>query len=86
MPRVTRNQRRGAAAPRRLIQPRIPGLTRRGVSAAVSEKIERALDREMARYGAARSFVIAVALAYTFDVELDEIEDYHRDTQRKRRR
>jgi hypothetical protein len=57
-------------------QPRVPGLRRRQVSTALNAKIERAVEREMAHFRASRSYVIAVAVAHTLGVELDDEEDY----------
>lgn len=65
-------------------QPRTPGIRRRPVGSAVDRAIERAIEREMDRYGVSRSFVIAVALAYTFGIQLDERTDYHTRHERKR--
>jgi hypothetical protein len=55
-------------------QPRIPGVRRSPVSTAVTKEIERHLQQEMRRYGVSRSFVIANALAFVFDIEV--VEDY----------
>jgi hypothetical protein len=52
----------------------------------VAQDIERAISREMQRYSVSRSFVIAVALAYTFGIDLDGNEDYHARRQRQTRR
>ena len=52
-------------------QRRIPGVTRRHMSTAVLKEIEQCIDREMARYGVSRSFVIANALAYTFSIDFE---------------
>lgn len=59
------------------VQPRLRGNRRTPVSSAVTTRIEDAIRKEMRRYGCSRSFVIAVALAYTFDIELSNEEDYH---------
>jgi hypothetical protein len=72
---VTRTRRK---QPRIRTQPRIPGTRRLPIGSAIDHAIERALNREMLRYGVSRSFVVAVALAYTFGIELDENADYHR--------
>lgn len=57
-------------------QPRIVGVRRQPVSSAFAARIERAVEREMSRYGASRSFVIAVAVAHALGVELDKDEEY----------
>ena len=74
---MTRKTGRGSrkASPVR-IQPRQLGITRQPIAAAVAHDIERAITREMHRYGVSRSFVVAVALAYTFGIELQGPEDY----------
>lgn len=46
------------------------------MSTAVVESIERAISREMSRYGVSRSFVIAVAVAHALDVKLSKDEEY----------
>ena len=51
------------------IQPRIKGVTRTPMGTAVIDQIERAIQKEMARYGVSRSFVIANALAFTFGIK-----------------
>jgi len=51
------------------IQPRIKGYTRTPMGTAVVDQIEKAIRKEMARYGVSRSFVIANALAFTFGIE-----------------
>lgn len=51
------------------IQPRIKGMTRTPMGTAVIDQIERAIQKEMARYGVSRSFVIANALAFTFNIK-----------------
>ena len=74
MPRTKyRGTRKGS--PVRIL-PRIPGISRQQVGARVDAAIERALSREMARYGVSRSFVIRNALAYTFGIELGKLDDY----------
>lgn len=52
-------------------QRRIPGLKRKPMSTAVLAEIELCIEREMARYGVSRSFVIANALAYTFSIDFE---------------
>lgn len=52
-------------------QARIPGQTRRRYSTAVLNQIEAAIERESARYGVSRSFVIANALAYAFGIPIE---------------
>lgn len=44
------------------------------VSTALIHDIERAVAREMVKYDCSRSFVIATALAFAFNIE--EQEDY----------
>jgi hypothetical protein len=65
-------------------QPPLPEGPRQPIGAAVAHDIERAIEREMQRYRVSRSFVIAVALAYTFGIELDERTDYKRSGGPKR--
>ena len=57
------------------IQRRIKGYTRRTFSTAVIEKIERAIERECTRYGVSRSFVIANALAFTFNIDAEKYNE-----------
>ena len=52
-------------------QRRIPGVHRKAMSTAVLKEIELCIEREMARYGVSRSFVIANALAYTFSIDFE---------------
>jgi len=52
-------------------QARIPGVSRRRYSTAVLNQIEAAVERESARYGVSRSFVIANALAYAFGIPIE---------------
>lgn len=59
-------------------QPRIPGHRRHHVGTALSQRIDRAVEREMARYGVSRSFVIAIAVAFALGVNVDADEDYKR--------
>lgn len=58
-------------------QPKDPNGPRLPIGAAVARAIESAIERECVRYNVSRSFVVAVALAYTFDVPLDAAADYH---------
>jgi hypothetical protein len=53
-------------------QRRINGYRRRRYGTSVESQIERAVERECARYGVSKSFVIANALAFTFGIEVDE--------------
>ena len=53
------------------IQPRIKGYTRRPYNTAVIDQIEKAIEKECARYDVSRSFVIANALAYTFGISTE---------------
>jgi hypothetical protein len=46
------------------------------MATAVNARIERAIEREMARYGVSRSFVLAVAAAHALNVELKDDEVY----------
>jgi hypothetical protein len=55
------------------IQKRVKGYARRQFSTRVIKEIERAIEKECKRYGVSRSFVIANALAFTFDIS---VEDY----------
>lgn len=59
-------------------QPRLMEGRRAPITSAIAHDIERALAREMDRYGVSRSFVVAVALAYTFGIELEDNADYHK--------
>lgn len=52
-----------------IIQPRTPGQTRQKVSSAFSEKLERAVQAEMAHWGVSRSFVMSTSTAYALGVE-----------------
>jgi hypothetical protein len=70
--------KRKRATPARRNQPRLPNGRRQSIAAAVAHDIERALEREMRRFGVSRSFVVAVALAYTFGIDLDETADYRK--------
>lgn len=60
---------------------------RERVNAAVERRIEKVIERTMARFSCSRSFVIAVALADAFGVELDRDDRYEiRARQQKRTR
>ena len=54
-----------------IIQRRIKGYTRKPYGTAVIDSIERAIEKECARYNVSRSFVIANALAYTFGIKTE---------------
>jgi hypothetical protein len=89
---MARTLRRGTVrrAPVRRILPRIPGLTREPASTRLDHAIKRAVERECSRYGVSKSFVIRNALAFTFGIELGELDDYRagrpsHDRQRNRR-
>jgi len=56
-------------------QKRIPGVARRRYSTAVINQIEATIERECARYGVSRSFVIANALAYAFGIPIESYLD-----------
>jgi hypothetical protein len=56
------------------IQRRIKGYTRKPYSTAVEQKIERAIEKECVRYGVSRSFVIANALAFTFNIDVEQYD------------
>lgn len=71
-----RRNRRAPSHPAR--QPKDPNGPRLPIGAAVTRAIETAIQRECARYHVSRSFVIAVALAYTFKIDLDDPADYHK--------
>jgi len=60
---------------RLIFQKRIPGMRRKHYGTAVEKKIEEALEKEVARYGVSKSFVIANALAYVFDIEVEDYTD-----------
>jgi len=68
---------------RLIFQKRIPGMRRKHYGTAVEKKIEEALEKEVARYGVSKSFVIANALAYVFDIE---VEDYTQAPSKPRKR
>jgi len=53
-------------------QRRIPGLTRVPSNAALLPVLRRRVEKEAARFGVSKSFVIAVALAHTFGVDHEE--------------
>ena len=53
------------------IQRRIKGYTRRPYNTAVIDQIEKAIERECARYDVSRSFVIANALAFVFNIKTE---------------
>ncbi len=53
--------------------PRIPG-GRRNYSTGADADIERAIEKECARYDISRSMVIRNALAFTFGIDLYEYE------------
>lgn len=57
-------------------QPRIPGLRRQPVGTAFTPALKRAADREAARWGVARSFVLATAAAFALGVA--DQPDYRR--------
>lgn len=64
---------------RRTKQPRIPGMRRKQMSAAMNDRIEAAIRREQNRYKGyviSRSFVIAVAIAHALNVKLSDEEEY----------
>jgi len=54
-----------------LTQRRIKGYIRTPYHTAVIDAIERAIEKECARYNVSRSFVIANALAYTFGIKTE---------------
>ena len=62
---------------RRVVGGRVP------VQSAFIAEIERAIEREMVKYGCSRSFVIATAVAFTFGIE--EQEDYRPTSRRQAR-
>lgn len=47
---------------------------RRNYSVGADDPIERAIEKECARYDVSRSFVVRNALAYTFGIDLYEYE------------
>ncbi len=53
-------------------QKRIPGLARIPSNAALLPVLRKRVEREAAKWGVSKSFVIAVALAHTFGVEHEE--------------
>jgi hypothetical protein len=46
------------------------------MNTCVAEEIEKAIEKEMQRFGVSRSFVIAVACAEVFNIDLGT-GDYH---------
>jgi len=58
-----------------IIQRRYIGQRRARLSTAVESAIERAIEKECNRYGVSRSFVIANALAFTFDIDIESYKD-----------
>jgi len=53
------------------IQKRIKGYTRRPYGTKVIDEIEHAIEKECARYNVSRSFVIANALAFVFNIKTE---------------
>jgi len=66
-----------------IIQRRYIGLHRARFSTAVEEAIEQAIEKECKRYGVSRSFVIANALAFTFNIDIESYKDDKRLKPRK---
>ena len=56
------------------IQRKIRGYTRRRFSTAVESQIEKAIEKECKRYGVSRSFVIANACAFAFNIDVESYE------------
>lgn len=57
----------------RFQKPRKLAKRRQRVSSYVISQIDNAIKFEQKKYGVSRSFVIAVALAYTFGIESQEL-------------
>ena len=53
------------------IQPRHRGYTRRPYSTSVIQAIERKVEQECKRYDVSRAFVIANALAFVFNIDVE---------------
>lgn len=56
---------------RLLAQPRLKGVKRKPYHTAVINQIEAAIEKESLRYGVSRSFVIANALAFVFEIPVE---------------
>ena len=52
-------------------QPRIPGVRRKPIAGAVLREIDERLEETCRRFRVSRSFVVAVALAEFFGLEVD---------------
>lgn len=60
---------------RRKTLPRIPGVRRRPYHTRVDYLIEKALEKECARYNVSKSWVIRNALAFTFGIDVEPYID-----------
>lgn len=68
-------KRRGLTRKHGYAQPGVLGHPRRQLSTRVHRRIEEAIRREQARYGVSRSWVIARACAFAFNIVEDK-DDY----------
>lgn len=75
---------KGQKQSRRRSQPRLVGFSRRPVSSAFIDRLEKAVRAEMDRFGVSRSFVIATAVAHALGVN-DQPDYNDTDTTRRRR-
>lgn len=70
-----------------VFQPRVRGMQRLQLTGAAHPKVRAWVEREAARFGVSKSFVIATAVAHVANI--DEQEDYHKyapKPKRKRKR
>ena len=57
------------------IQTKLRGHRRKRFSTAVETLIERAVEKEAKRWDVSRSFVIATALAFTFNIDVESYKN-----------
>lgn len=67
-----------------VFQPRIKGLNRLQLTGAAHPKVRQWVEREAARWGVSKSFVIATAVAHVANI--DEQEDYKKLSPKPKRK
>ena len=77
---ATKTQKRQRQRQKRaqFAQPRIPGLRRVPTWGGLHPDVRRAVERDAARFGVSRSWVLSVAVATAMGIELSHKERYDR--------